>query len=67
MSLRYSYKLLASSTPVLTLGGRFGRPRPLVTVSLIGPADTAVVEAVLDTAADDTVFSRKLPSPSAWT
>jgi hypothetical protein len=57
MTLRYRYKLISSGTPIVSLGGRFGRPRPLITVTLMGPADTAVLEAILDTGADDTVFS----------
>src|SRR4051812_44893220 len=43
--------------PVWSLGGRTGRPRPVVPVSLLGPADTWVDVALLDTGADDTVFT----------
>jgi hypothetical protein len=57
MTLRYRYKVIPSAAAVVSLGGRFGRPRPLVTVTVIGPTDTAVLEAILDTGADDTVFS----------
>ena len=56
MSLRYRYKSVRMRTPVVSLGGRSERPRPLVSVALVGPTNTAALEAVLDTAADDTVF-----------
>jgi hypothetical protein len=57
MSLRYRYKLLPVPQPVVSLGGRFSRPRPLIPVTVVGPADSALLEAALDTAADDTIFS----------
>ncbi|HYV36005.1 MAG TPA: hypothetical protein VE988_09905 [Gemmataceae bacterium] len=56
MSIRFGYKLAGLQHPVLTLGGRFVRPRPVITVTLIGPAATWLFDGLLDTAADDTVF-----------
>src|SRR5208337_2260686 len=38
------------------LGGRWVRPRPVITVTAIGPTGTAVHDGILDPAADDTVF-----------
>lgn len=57
MVMRFPYRLRRSRQPVVSLGGRWVRPRPLVTISLIGPGGTFVAEVMLDTAADDTVFS----------
>jgi hypothetical protein len=54
--MRWPYKLFPTSHPAVALGGRWVRPRPVLLVSVIGPAGTQVREAVLDTAADDTVF-----------
>jgi hypothetical protein len=56
MTMRFPYRLRPSRQPVVSLGGRWVRPRPMVTVSLIGPRSTFVEEAMLDTAADDSVF-----------
>ncbi len=60
MSLRFRYKLIPIGHPVLPLGGRWVRPRPLVAVTVVGPASSRAKEALLDTAADDTVFSETL-------
>jgi hypothetical protein len=57
MSLRYRYKLVRVGRPVLPLGGRFVRPRPLVPVTVVGAAGSKTLDAILDTAADDTVFA----------
>ncbi len=56
MSLLFPYRLGRSPRPVISLGGRQQRPRPLVDVALVGPATTLVRQALLDTGADDTVF-----------
>src|ERR1700686_1061510 len=61
MSLRFSYKLLATKNAVPSLGGRMVRPRPLVVVTMIGPAGTIIETAHLDPGSDDCVF----PSSSA--
>jgi hypothetical protein len=53
----FPYKLQPVRQPVTALGGRRVRPRPLVTVTLIGPGGAYVQTALLDTGADDTVFS----------
>src|SRR5262245_28474016 len=60
MSLRYHYELEAIKHPVLTLGGRYVRPRPIITVTVIGPTNSRARDAILDTAADDTVFPEEL-------
>lgn len=56
MSLRFPYARSSTTVPVWSLGGRSERPRPLVSVSLIGPSGTVAKDAILDTGADDTVF-----------
>ncbi len=56
MTMRFPYRLLPLQQAVVSLGGRWVRPRPLVFVTLIGPSGVFVDRAILDTAADDTVF-----------
>ncbi len=60
MSLKFPYKLIQTKHPLWQLGGRSTRPRPLLTVTLIGPAGTVVDKGMLDTGADDTVFPEDL-------
>ena|SRR5438874_942181 len=60
MSLRYRYKLNKSPSPIVSLGGRYVRPRPIVSVALIGPAGSRARDAVLDTGADDTLFPEEV-------
>jgi hypothetical protein len=57
MSLRFRYKHLVAKGPVWTLGGRNDRPRPIIPVTVIGPAGTVALDAHVDPAADDTVFN----------
>jgi aspartyl protease len=56
MTLRYSYKLFPLSRPAATLRGRWVRPRPFISVSVLGPAGVKPETGLLDTGADDTVF-----------
>ena len=56
MSLAFRYQLFATKKPVVTLSGRWVRPRPTVLISVIGPRGTYVEKAYLDPAADDCVF-----------
>src|SRR5262249_44049052 len=60
MSLRFHYQLESVNHSVVTLGGRFVRPRPLVSVTLIGPSGSRARDALLDTGSDDTVFSEEV-------
>jgi hypothetical protein len=59
MSLVFPYHLVPIPQSAVALGGRSVRPRPLVNVGVIGPTGTIVRLAVLDTAADDTVFEER--------
>ena len=56
MSLLFAYRLHPAAAPVWPLGGRMGRPRPVVTVGLTGSAGSWTGTALLDSGADDTVF-----------
>ena len=56
MSIRFSYKQQRARQPVVSLGGRSVRPRPIVQLTLIGPSGTYLEDSLLDTGADDTVF-----------
>lgn len=54
--MRFRYTPLRAKGPVVSLGGRQQRPRPIVTVTLIGPAGARAIPGWLDSHADDTVF-----------
>jgi hypothetical protein len=60
MSLVYPYVSLQTAGPVVTLGGRFSRPRPLIPVTLIGPKGSDICDGLLDPGADDTIFPEKV-------
>jgi len=60
MSLRFHYKLVPTGYSVLTLGGRFVRPRPIVPITVFGPAGSYSVRAFLDPGSDETVFEEGL-------
>jgi hypothetical protein len=62
MSLLFHYKVVAVRHAVQSLGGRWSRPRPLITVSLLGPRNTIPTEGLLDTGADDAVFPETVAS-----
>lgn len=56
MTLRFLYRSVRMRQPVWSLFGRITRPRPLVTITLVGPKGDYVRECLLDSGADDTVF-----------
>jgi hypothetical protein len=62
MTLLFRYKVVSVPHAVVSLGGRWSRPRPFITVSVIGPNTTAVLEGHLDTGADDTIFAESVAS-----
>lgn len=62
MSLLFRYKVVNVGHSVPSLGGRWSRPRPMITVSLLGPRNTIPTEGLLDTGADDTVFPETIAS-----
>jgi hypothetical protein len=60
--MRFHYRLDTVSRTVTSLGGRWVRPRPIVAVTVVGPTDSRVRDALLDTGSDDTVFPEELAS-----
>jgi hypothetical protein len=62
MSLVFPYHRFPVRQPLVSLGGRRERPRPVITVTLIGPAGTRVTAGLLDTGADDTIFPERFAS-----
>jgi hypothetical protein len=62
MALRFRYQAAPLNSPVVSLGGRFVRPRAIIPISLVGPADTWAGDCRLDTGADDTVFPEGVAS-----
>src|SRR5579884_3434681 len=57
MTMRFPYAPMRLRRPAVSLGGRTIRPRPLISVTLLGPADVSLQDGLLDTGADDTIFS----------
>ena len=60
MSVRFHYLPRPTHAPVVSLGGRAERPRPLIAVTVLGPALSVSLDALLDTGADDTVFPDRI-------
>jgi hypothetical protein len=60
MSLHYSYRLDTVPHAVVSIGGRWVRPRPVIPITLIGPTRSRLRSALLDTGADDTLFPETL-------
>jgi hypothetical protein len=58
--MRFHYKHITVSQSVLTLGGRWVRPRPILGVTVVGPSGSRLREGLLDIGADDTVFPESL-------
>jgi hypothetical protein len=54
--MRFRYKPLRATAPVVSLNGRQQRPRPIVPITLIGPTNSKLTDGHLDSHADDTVF-----------
>ncbi|SRR5579885_2302348 len=57
--MRFRYTPLRAKAPVVTLGGRQERPRPIAHVTLIGPTGSRAIDGGLDSHADDTVFPER--------
>ncbi len=56
MTLRFPYQNFRPAHQIAPLAGRIFRPRPVFSVTLIGPQASTAQDALLDTGADDTVF-----------
>lgn len=62
MTMLFGYQKLPVAHPLVSLQGRMDRPRPIISVTVIGPKGTSVQDALLDTGADDTVFPERVAS-----
>jgi hypothetical protein len=60
MSLRFRYKPYCFPSPLVPLDGRTVRPRPVFSVTLMGPGGSLPQDALLDTGADDTIFHERI-------
>lgn len=56
MGLRFPYRSVQIGQPALTVGGSTFRLRPLADLSVSGPANTIIREAVFDTGADEIIL-----------
>jgi len=56
MALRFNYRHYQTPHPVVALGGQTFRPRPVVTIAVLGPTGSVPKDALLDTGSDDTTF-----------
>jgi hypothetical protein len=60
MAMRFPYVRFGSPLPVVPLGGQMFRPRPVVSVGVLGRTTTKALDALLDTGSDDTVFPEQV-------
>jgi hypothetical protein len=60
MSMRFPYLQIAKNQPIVSLNGRFHRPRPIIGVTIVGPAGSLAQDGLLDTGGDDTLFSEDI-------
>lgn len=56
MSLRFRYSRRRLRSPVIPLGGRKDRPWPAVPVTVLGPTGSWLIDGLLDSGSEDTVF-----------
>jgi hypothetical protein len=56
MTMRFYYRRYATKRPIISLGGRLFRPRPIIRVTLFIDSGVYVDDCLLDSGADDTVF-----------
>lgn len=54
--MRFPYISAAVKTAVPSLGGSLTRPRPIIAVRVIGPTGTQLIDGLLDSGSDETVF-----------
>jgi hypothetical protein len=62
MTMTFSYVRVRRRSPSVPLGGALLQPRPLIPVTLVGPRGTWVDQGLLDTGADECVFSDAITS-----
>jgi hypothetical protein len=56
--MRFPYMLASVKTPIPSLGGALIRPRPVVALRVIGPTGSQLMDGLVDTGSDDTVFEQ---------
>lgn len=56
MTMRFPYRCLPVTQPLVPLRGRKDRPRPIIPVSIGGPAGSHLLTGLIDTGADDTIL-----------
>jgi hypothetical protein len=57
MTLTFAYQRVRRNAPSVPLGGATVQPRPVIPITLIGPTGTRLTEGLLDTGADECLFS----------
>ncbi len=60
MTIRFRYQNFRAAHLIAPLAGRPVRPRPVISVTLVGPQTTIAQDALLDTGSDDTVFPESI-------
>ncbi len=55
MTMRFAYDLIGASSPIVSLGGRYSRPRPRVPVTFIGPSGSHLLRGLVDSGADEII------------
>ena len=56
MTMRFAYELIGASSPIVALGGRYSRPRPIVPITVIGSSGSHLMEGLVDSGADEIIF-----------
>jgi hypothetical protein len=52
----FPYLSVAGAAAIPSLGGSFTRPRPVIAVRVTGPTGSHLIDGLLDTGSDETVF-----------
>lgn len=58
--MRVAYLAARGKSPLPSLGGSVIRPRPVIAVRVTGPRSTRLLDGLLDTGSDETVFEESL-------
>lgn len=58
--MKFPFWQIQFQRPSYSLHGRTTRPKPILTVSLVGPVSTVVEDARIDSGSDDTLFPEDL-------
>jgi hypothetical protein len=58
--MKFPYLSAIGKTPIPSLGGSVTRPRPIIAVRVAGPTGSHLIDGLLDTGSDETVFEEWL-------